>query len=619
MVPSPQVPTLESRGDGGDVPETCCPRLIGDCREVDSQSVLDWGLRLMWRVSPRLIGDCHEVASQSTLDWGLRLMWRVEKDDLVQLWAAEGFIRSQGTREVEDVGRQYFEDLRSRSFFSQVPGGDQQIYKMHELIHGLARFVSTNLCFNMDESLLCLVYISPNARYASLLYENAQLSTLKGLKEFYKYKKLRTFTLLPKFPSILRPVMALPYVPSNLGEVPYEFFARLGCLRVLNLSQSAISELPESIGNLIHLRYLNLSHTLIEVLPKPITTICGLETLKLKSCPKLLHLPENLKDLIKLRERIQRTRVRHAPVILKKSNGPVHFEKVKSPRQIDGGDGRVRGAPGVGKEKGYQIEELKNMRCLRGSISITNLENVADFIQAEAAMLHNKQYIEVLKLEWNGIRCQMQQIQQEVLTGLEPHAGLKELRVAGYCGLLFPGWIANSAFSKLESIEFENCPFCELLPALGQLPALKKLLIQNMSTLKVVDHLFCGHSSAAFQSLETLTLRDMLYLTSLQCLDINRCPLLQSLPEGGLPSSLKTLIILESDILKDRCKVGEGADWKKIRWIPTILIENMVIPAQRPDNQVIGGHIWLTRGGNVGAVLLIIFKGSSTQSKQGLL
>ncbi|KAL6219530.1 hypothetical protein ACLB2K_007289 [Fragaria x ananassa] len=53
------------------------PRLIGDCREVASQSTLDWGLRLMWRVSPRLIGDCREVASQSALDWGPRLMWRV--------------------------------------------------------------------------------------------------------------------------------------------------------------------------------------------------------------------------------------------------------------------------------------------------------------------------------------------------------------------------------------------------------------------------------------------------------------------------------------------------------------------------------------------------------------
>ncbi|KAL6189359.1 hypothetical protein ACLB2K_040748 [Fragaria x ananassa] len=121
MVPSPQVPTRESRGDGGDVPETCwqedkfnvalasqsalgwglsrgghlrlvgdcrevasqfaldwglrlmCPRLVGDCREVASQSALDWGLRLMWRVSPRLVGDCREVASQSAFDWGLRL------------------------------------------------------------------------------------------------------------------------------------------------------------------------------------------------------------------------------------------------------------------------------------------------------------------------------------------------------------------------------------------------------------------------------------------------------------------------------------------------------------------------------------------------------------------
>ncbi|KAL6225635.1 hypothetical protein ACLB2K_004484 [Fragaria x ananassa] len=62
------------------------PRLIEDCREVASQSALDWGMRLCgeavraslgtvarWPVSPRLIGDCREVASQSALDWGLRL------------------------------------------------------------------------------------------------------------------------------------------------------------------------------------------------------------------------------------------------------------------------------------------------------------------------------------------------------------------------------------------------------------------------------------------------------------------------------------------------------------------------------------------------------------------
>ncbi|KAK9934597.1 hypothetical protein M0R45_021734 [Rubus argutus] len=336
----------------------------------------------------------------------------------------------------------------------------------------------------------------------------------------------------------------------------------------------------------------------------PIVEIYGLETLKLKSCPKLLHLPENLKDLIKLRH-LDFDRHRQL------SSMPIDVGKLTSLETLH--------AFRVGKEKGYQIEELKNMRCLRGSISITNLENVADFLQAEAAMLHNKQYLDRLELEWNGMRDQMQPVQQEVLTGLEPHVGLKELRVTGYCGSFFPKWIAESSFSKLESIELENCPFCVLLPSLGQLPALKKLLVQNMCNLEGMDRLFCG-PSAGFLSLETLTLRDMPelsnwsglhdndmpclrelsidscpklatlpsfhYLTSLQYLDINRCPQLQSLPEGGLPPSLKTLTILESDILKDRCKVGDGADWNKIRWIPNILIENMVIPVQRPDNQV---------------------------------
>ncbi|KAL6221024.1 hypothetical protein ACLB2K_008776 [Fragaria x ananassa] len=61
-----------------------CPRLVGDCREVASQSALNWGLWLCgesvrawvgtvarWSVSPRLIGDCGYVARQSALGWGL--------------------------------------------------------------------------------------------------------------------------------------------------------------------------------------------------------------------------------------------------------------------------------------------------------------------------------------------------------------------------------------------------------------------------------------------------------------------------------------------------------------------------------------------------------------------
>ena len=43
MVPSPQVPTRESRGDGGDVPETCWQEDKFNVA-LASQSALGWGL-----------------------------------------------------------------------------------------------------------------------------------------------------------------------------------------------------------------------------------------------------------------------------------------------------------------------------------------------------------------------------------------------------------------------------------------------------------------------------------------------------------------------------------------------------------------------------------------------
>ncbi|KAL6179996.1 hypothetical protein ACLB2K_046666 [Fragaria x ananassa] len=85
VLTSPQVPMRESRGDGGDVPETCWQEDKFNVA-LARQSALGWGLwrggqsvhawfgtMAIWRGSPRLIGDYREVASQSALDWGLKL------------------------------------------------------------------------------------------------------------------------------------------------------------------------------------------------------------------------------------------------------------------------------------------------------------------------------------------------------------------------------------------------------------------------------------------------------------------------------------------------------------------------------------------------------------------
>lgn len=142
-----------------------------------------------------------------------------------------------------------------------------------------------------------------------------------------------------------------------------------------------------------------------------------------------------------------------------------------------------------------------------------------------------------------------------------------------------------------------------------------------MHSLVSVDHRFCGSGMnnmvRGFPSLESLTFHDMPnlkvwtglnaedmprlhqlivvdcpklvrlpslhFLSSLISLDINQCHILQSLPDEGLPDSLKTLFILDSTILKGRCRQG-GADWSKIRAIPKIEIDYKEIPLQVREN-----------------------------------
>lgn len=176
----------------------------------------------------------------------------------------------------------------------------------------------------------------------------------------------------------IRTFILIPQYASNLNQLPQEYFSKLPCLRVLTLSCSSIVELDESIGLLLHLRYLNLSNTPNRKLPNSVADLYGLEVPKLKNCCNLHELPEKLKNLIKLRC-LDFDGYKWISSMLKEVEKLTSLETLHEFR--------------VGVPKGYQIGELKNMRCLRGSICIKNLKNVADYAMTEIVMLHNKQYL----------------------------------------------------------------------------------------------------------------------------------------------------------------------------------------------------------------------------------
>lgn len=137
-----------------------------------------------------------------------------------------------------------------------------------------------------------------------------------------------------------------------------ERFLKWSLLRVLDLSSTAILELPSSISDLKHLRYLNLTYSWrMQNLPDSVCDLYYLQSLNLGRCfilndfDNFVALPRHLGKLINL---------------------------------------KTLGKYVVGKETGRGIGELKDMNNLRDELFISHLDNVDSVEEALMADLKRK-------------------------------------------------------------------------------------------------------------------------------------------------------------------------------------------------------------------------------------
>ncbi|XP_068310480.1 putative disease resistance protein RGA3 [Pyrus communis] len=408
--------------------------------------------------------------------------FEIQRDNLIQLWMAQGLLHPSPSenKDKEDIGNEYFDILLQSSLFQDATMSDNgtvSICQMHDLVHDLAEHVSKSESLTGD---LCGIDNTNEIRHVA----RVSTSMLDKILE-RSAKKLRS-------------------VFFDDGEVPSNILPRFKALRVLNLSNAKIEEFPVSVGRLKHLRYLNISKTRFKELPKSVGKLYNLQTLRATNCA-LEEFPKELQNLINLRH--------------------IYFDmSTKFPQGIR----RLtclRTLPyfSVGNETGCQIEELADLKHLRGKLIVCNLEHVKNGEEAKKAKLEDKRKICHLIFHWTRDRLITNNNEQgDVLEGLRPHPGLESLRIENFMGDKFPSWMMSGSLllNNLKKITLLRCDKCEVVPPLGHLPKLTMLEISRMY-LKCIGVEFYGYNlvhNVATTSKEIITL-----FPALKELNISNC------------------------------------------------------------------------------------------------
>ncbi|CAL4895407.1 unnamed protein product [Urochloa decumbens] len=453
--------------------------------------------------------------------------YEIDVEMLIQLWMANGFIpEQQGEEHPEISGKNIFIDLASRSFFQDVKGipfefTDIEVSrvtcKIHDLMHDVALDSMGKECVaiateqsksegfpHSARHLLLSVYEPETVLNTSREKRSPVIQTLicekevEDLQHLSKYMSARALRIETERASFLKP-------------------RRLHHLRYLDLSRSDIKSLPEDISILYHLQTLNISDCdNLERLPKGMKYMTALRHLYTHGCEKLKSMPAGLRHLVSL---------------------------------------QTLTCFAAGASSGCsKVTELKRLDDLGGHLELTQLENVKEE-DAKAAKLRNKKKLARLTLRWTNSDTEAHNSDRVVLEGLEPHEGLKVLRIYSCFIDTCPAWM-----NKLQGIVELNLSDCKRL---GKLPAifplLEKLVIKKCKSLaalpkaSLTKETFGGIESeyrSAFPALKEMklehlemfqrweageeTLEEQVIFPRLEKLSIGHCKSLAALPKASV-------------------------------------------------------------------------------------
>ncbi|XP_077213819.1 disease resistance protein RPM1-like [Tasmannia lanceolata] len=465
----------------------------------------------------------------------------ISRKRLIRLWVAEGFVEERRGLTMEEVAEDYLKQLIFRNML-QV--GETNEYgrlrkcKMHDLMRDLA--LSTS-----EKERFCMVYDGQETSVSS------------------RARRLSIHKISDNIPSSVSASYLRSLFIFDNDTIPSYTFKEISSgfrlLRVLDLENSLIQSVPDTVGDLFNLRYLNLRWTAVGELPKTLGKLCNLQILDIR-WTNIEKLPCEILNLKKLRHLLaSRNRRVHTPIFgfftgLQPPMGIWKLRSLQSLYSIEAKGDIVRDVGNLtqlrkfgismvkrvdGKELCASITKMKSLLILR--VMTTNEEEALDIesLSTVPPFLHKISlygYLEKLP-HWVGtldnlmhLTLYWSRLREDPLASLQALPNLAKL-------ILVKAYIGQ-----------------ELCFHAGDFPKLKKLLLQDMNQLNSIRI-----QEGAMQSI------DKLYLI--------RCGELKMLPWGiEYLTTLKELYLQEmSDQLVVRLRTDETGDRSKVCHIPKIL------------------------------------------------
>jgi Leucine-rich repeat (LRR) protein len=469
--------------------------------------------------------------------------------DLVRHWIAEGIVNARDNKLLEESAEEYYVELVSRNLLQPDPDKVEQCWITHDLLRTLARFLIAEESILIDGQQRLDTSLS-KPRHLTLCNMENSLENPISLKQQMSIRSLMLF----KSPN----VRAIDLLLESAT-----------CLRVLDLSNTAIEALPKSIGNLVHLRYLNLDGTRVRDIPSSIGYLINLQTLSLQGCQRLHKLPWSIRALLELRCLcLEGTSLSYVP------------KGVGELKHLNYLSGLIIGHDNNGPE-GCDLDDLKDLSELRhlhidsldratsGASALANKPFLKDLYLSERAPLieerhedeqknqDSKEEREKEEQEINSGQCSREEsakASEKIWNELTPPQSIEKLIIKNYKGGKFPNWMKGpklgTSFPSLVYLDLDNCMACTRLPSVGLLSQLQTLQISNADSVTTIGSEFLGtivlSPATSFPKLEVLKLRNMnnleewslaveesqVLLPCLKSLHIESCPKLKALPEG---------------------------------------------------------------------------------------